>query len=213
MRTLSCLLALGLLTTLTACDKPTPTKSDPPPQSGKVDALKNPTATPKKVAGTPKATDTAKKDASVLGLGKTPSDIEPGQDNVYGGRFTIIEKPMTLASAISKADSLKGPVKVSAKVEKVCQKKGCWFTMKSDGVKETIRVTMKDYKFFIPTNAMGLPAVLEGTLTKKQIPQKDAQHFADDEAEGTGKPAAKITGPQNVYSFTATAVQITRPGA
>ena len=37
------------------------------------------------------------------------------------------------------------------------------------------------------------------------------EHYADDEAENTGKPAEKIDGPQESYEFTASAVQIENP--
>lgn len=204
MRTLISLLSLSLL--VTACDQPAPKKAPETKTPAVADGAKK--DAPKK-----KAQADNKQESVILGVGKTPADIEPGKDHVYGARFTIIEKPITLAKAISDIDKHTGPIKVEARVEKVCQKKGCWFSLKSEGVKETIRVTMKDYKFFVPRNAMGLPAELEGTLVKKEIPQKDAQHYANDEVEGTGKPAAKIEGPQVVYSFTATAVRITRPGA
>lgn len=149
--------------------------------------------------------------APVLGLGKTPEDIKPGESNVYGAQFTIIEEPITLASAIEKAAGGEGPYKVNAQIQKVCQVKGCWFTLQAEGVEIPIRVKMKDYAFFVPKNAEGLPAVLEGTFKKVQLPQDEAQHYADDEAKETGKPAKKIEGPLDTYMFMASAIQITKP--
>ena len=52
--------------------------------------------------------------------------------------------------------------------------------------------------------------MLEGTLERTTIEQDVAQHYADDEAKATGKPAPKIEGPQDTYQFVATAVQITK---
>lgn len=219
-RTIYTLPILLLATFSMACDKPKQVDAkvdikavkNAPKTTTKKDAKK---ANPTKVAkqGVDIKKQDVKKDdkgAGILGVGSTPANIKDGETNVYGARFTIIEEPITLASAIGKADKSQGPYKVKAKVEKVCQKKGCWFTLKSDGVKIPIRVKMKGYAFFVPTNAMGLDAVLEGNFKKTQISQKEAQHYEDDAAEGTGKPAKKVTGPQDTYMFIATAVQISK---
>ena len=227
-RTLYTLPILLLVTFSLACDKPKQVaakvdakavKSTPKVAAKKDTTKANPKTIKRKVIPKSdiKIVDTAQKDAKkddkntgILGIGSTPANIKDGETNVYGARFTIIEEPITLASAIGKADKSQGPYKVKAKVEKVCQKKGCWFTLKSDGVKIPIRVKMKGYAFFVPTNAMGLDAVLEGNFKKTQISQKEAQHYEDDAAEGTGKPAKKVTGPQDTYMFIATAVQISK---
>lgn len=152
-------------------------------------------------------------DSSILGLGKTPEDQPPGTTLLYGGNFTLSEQPISLASALDKASENEGPYKISAKIKKVCQKKGCWMTLHGDDVKMPIRVKMKDYAFFVPKNAEDLPTVVEGTLKQVTVPQAVAQHYADDEAEATGKPAQKVTQDQESFEFTAVAIQIERPGA
>jgi hypothetical protein len=146
----------------------------------------------------------------VLGVGATPADIASDEPHQYGAPFATQDEPMTLASAIRGIDTHSGVIKVKAEVEKVCQAKGCWFTLKADDVPLPVRVKMKGYAFFLPKNASGAEAVLEGTLTKKTIDQATAQHYADDEAKNTGKPARRVEGPQDTYEFTATAVQLTR---
>lgn len=161
----------------------------------------------------PKAqADTAQTEQpSVLGLGETPEDITPGASHTYGSQPTIIEPPIALASAIEKAEASEGPYKIEAVVDQVCQKKGCWFTLNATDVTIPIRVKMKNYAFFIPKNAMGSKAVLEGTFKKTQISQDTAQHYADDAAEGTGEPAKKVDGPQDTYMFMASSVYLTKP--
>ncbi len=172
-----------------------------------------PAATTADAKGAPSSpTTTGDKDApQIHGLGKTPTDIEPGATKLYGGTFSITEDPIPLSEALTKAADSEGPYKISAKVNKVCQKKGCWMTLHDDNTKMPIRVKMKDYAFFVPKNATDLPTVAEGTLKKVTVPQDVAQHYADDEAENTGKPAKKIDGPQESYEFTASAVQIENP--
>lgn len=210
------LIILSTLSILMACE---PKTSTPAPSEAPVTEAEpaKPTAEATKPAEEAKPEDkkeedpAAAADSKILGVGKTPEDIKAGESNVYGARFTIIEEPIELAAAIDKASSAEGPYKVNAKIEKVCQVKGCWFTLKSEGVEIPIRVKMKDYAFFVPKNAEGLPAVLEGTFKKTQLPQDEAQHYADDEAKATGKPAKKIEGPLDTYMFMASAIQITKP--
>lgn len=190
---------------LTACEK-TPPAADPTPPAAPAEATE-----PAPVAEVAEpAAPAAPADANILGVGSTPEDIAAGASHVYGNNFTIIEEPLTLAAAIDKAGTEgEGPYKVSANVEKVCQAKGCWFTLKAADVPMPIRVKMKDYKFFVPRNSADMPVVLEGTFKQVTVPQDEAQHYADDEAANTGKPARKIDGPQQSWEFLASAVQIT----
>ena len=147
-----------------------------------------------------------------LGVGATPEDIKPGERAMYGKKaFALTMEPLSLKEAIVKAEQGEGPYKVSTTIEKVCQKKGCWFTLKEEGVSIPIRVRMKDYAFFIPKNAEAMPVLTEGTFRKTTLSQEMAQHYADDEAQTTGKPARKVTGPELTYEFTATVVEIQAP--
>ena len=54
-------------------------------------------------------------------------------------------------------------VKVVGKVDKVCQVKGCWMTMAYDG-DQSMRVSFRDYGFFVPKDIDGKDAVIDGTL-------------------------------------------------
>ena len=121
----------------------------------------------------------------------------------------MIEPPITLAAAIETADEHAGPYKVKATIDKVCKNKGCWFTMSDESVTQEIRVRMKDYGFFVPRNADGTTAVVEGTLSSREMSQKEAQHYADDAAKA-GEAAEKVEGPKKVWEFTATAIELTK---
>lgn len=134
-------------------------------------------------------------------------DLKPGEQGFYGAKFTVIEPPMTLAAAIEQSEKTPGTVKVEATVKSVCKKKGCWFTMSGEGVDKEVRVRMKDYSFFVPRNSEAAKVVAEGTLAQREIPQDEAQHYADDAAE-EGAAAKKVEGPQKVWEFTATAIEL-----
>lgn len=141
--------------------------------------------------------------------GALPDDIGAGETQYYGDKFTVIEPPITLAKAIETAGDHPGPYKVEAKIAKVCKNKGCWFTMTDDSVDQEIRVKMKDYGFFVPRNADGSRAVVEGMLTSREMSEKEAQHYAEDAAKA-GETPEKVEGPQRVWEFTATAIELTK---
>lgn len=210
--------ALLALLALAACESkqtpaPTPDSTPPAPAAAAAAADDKPEDDAPATDRPPTAQDDVapSQDPGILGVGSTPEDIAAGASNTYGARFTLIEEPITLASAIEKAATSEGPYKVNATIEKVCQVKGCWFTIKADDVPIPVRVRMKDYKFFVPMNAGAMPAVVEGTFKRVTISQKEAQHYADDEAANSGQPAKQIEGPQDSWEFTATAIQIEAP--
>ena len=60
-----------------------------------------------------------------------------------------LKSQSSLAKVISQYDQYaKKTVQVVGEIEKVCQMKGCWLTLKSEG--ESLRVTFKNYGFTVP---------------------------------------------------------------
>ena len=70
-------------------------------------------------------------------------------------------------------------VKFTATIEEVCQMKGCWMTLKSESG-ERIRVTFKDYGFFVPKDAAGREVVINGLASLSMLDEATAKHYADD---------------------------------
>ena len=208
-------LLLGLSVTLTACEPKKPAvepgmqpASQPQPVTQAKPADAKPADAKPVADAKPADAKTNGAKPEILGVGATPSNIEPGATRQYGAAFTMTDEPIELAAAIAKAKASTGPYKVKATVNEVCQAKGCWFTLKAPEVPLPIRVKMKGYAFFMPKNAGDAEAVLEGTLKEVTIDQKTAQHYEDDAAAASGKPAKQVTGPVQSYMFMATAVQL-----
>ena len=96
--------------------------------------------------------------------------------------------------------------KISGEIKEVCTKKGCWFTMDlANG--EPMRVTFKDYGFFIPTNSQGFPIILEGVATLTETDVETLKHFAEDQGKSKEEVDA-ITAPKREITFEATGVMI-----
>ena len=101
-------------------------------------------------------------------------------------------------------DSLE--VKLEGTVVDVCQTKGCWMTMEVDGEK-TMMVRFKDYEFFVPKDAGGKTAIVEGIAKIDTISVADRKHYLEDN-NASQEEIDAITEPEITYSFEATGVII-----
>jgi Domain of unknown function (DUF4920) len=114
---------------------------------------------------------------------------------------------VALADLVKDAVSYSGKtVKTEGTVSAVCQGSGCWMTLKSGA--QSVRVTFKDYGFFVPIDSAGAIAAMEGVFTVRTIPEATAKHYAE-ETPG-GKPDA-IKGDQKELSLVASGVELVRP--
>ena len=94
--------------------------------------------------------------------------------------------------------------KITAKVNSVCQAKGCWMRLDlADG--SEIMVKFKDYGFFMPKDIAGKEVIIEGKAYVNEVPVKELQHYAED-AGKSQEEIAQITEPEKTYSFEAEGV-------
>lgn len=97
-------------------------------------------------------------------------------------------------------------VKVSGEVESVCQAAGCWMKIKlADG--KTMRVTFKDYGFFVPKDISGKTVIFEGIPSIKTTSVAELQHYAED-AGKSKEEIAKIKEPKTELTFLAEGVLV-----
>jgi Domain of unknown function (DUF4920) len=110
-------------------------------------------------------------------------------------------------SVLTKDNSLENKtVKVEGEVESVCQAAGCWMKVKLDNGK-TMRVTFKDYSFFVPKDLAGTKVIFEGTPSVKTTSVDELKHYAED-AGKTKEEIAKITEPKVELTFLANGVLV-----
>jgi Domain of unknown function (DUF4920) len=128
-----------------------------------------------------------------------------------GGKFG---SPLGNSPKVALADLVKDPatwsgktVKTEGVVSAVCQGSGCWMTLKSGD--QSVRVTFKNYGFFVPIDSAGATAMMEGVFSVKTIPEATAKHYAG-ETPG-GRPDAN-KGDQKELSLVASGVELARPG-
>lgn len=94
-------------------------------------------------------------------------------------------------------------VRVEARVSKVCRKKGCFFMAVDRGA--MVRVSFKDYGFFVPTDISGKRVVFVGEVIEREMTQEEAEHIAADMGE-----ASAAAAPGKTYEIVANAVTVPR---
>ncbi|MGL4596133.1 MAG: DUF4920 domain-containing protein, partial [Bacteroidia bacterium] len=112
----------------------------------------------------------------------------------YFGDSISADGAIPVAQVVSKmagADSM--PMKIEGKIQSVCQKKGCWMELDL-GNEETIRVSFKDYAFFVPKDCSGKNVVLDGFARIDTTSVAELRHFAEDEGKSKDE-IEKITTP------------------
>ena len=89
-------------------------------------------------------------------------------------------------------------------VQTVCERKGCWMQLTSDASKPGVRVTFKDYAFFVPTDSKGLSARIAGVVRLKTLSKEQADHLEEEGAKLNRKP----DGSAVETSFVASGVEL-----
>jgi len=116
------------------------------------------------------------------------SSIEGTLVGKYGEEITEEGTISTekMVAMLDESDSV--VVKVKGEITATCAMKGCWMNLvMPDG--EEMRVTFKDYGFFVPTEGMeGNLAIIDGVVTKTLTDVETLRHYAQD----AGKPQTEI---------------------
>lgn len=116
----------------------------------------------------------------------------------------ISQKEMASTFETIKAgDSI--PVKFTAKVNEVCQSKGCWMKMDMEG--EEAMVKFKDYAFFMPKDIADQEIIVEGYAFVEEMSVDEQRHYAED-AGNTAEEIAAITEPKRTLSVLSNGVLI-----
>ena len=119
----------------------------------------------------------------------------------YGDKLTLTDT--TLVSAIlADPESYVGErVLVTGTVVAVCENKGCWIDIASDGGSDKIQIKVDDGVITFPLSARGHTAVVEGIVEKLELTVEQlieqGQHQAEE--HGTEFDPASITGPETIY--------------
>ena len=106
------------------------------------------------------------------------------------GEARTFGKPLRGLRATPLAEVLAKPedgrtVRLEGKIGAVCQRKGCWMELTQGG--RSVHVSFEGYSFFLPRDASGKDAALEGKVIVKARAPEEVDHL---EAEGASDSAA-----------------------
>ncbi len=128
---------------------------------------------------------------------------------LFGEKFTpknvLSEKAMLKKyKSLKKGDTV--TVSFKSVIKEVCKKKGCWMNMDLSSNQNSF-VRFKDYGFFVPLNADGSEAIVNGKAYIDVVSVEEQRHYAKD-AKKSQAEINKITKPKITYAFQATGVLI-----
>ncbi len=143
---------------------------------------------------------------------KQTSKTVSNDPNTFGEDFKV--KEITdfdaLVSALETQDTVF--TVVQAKVESVCQVKGCWMNLVSPSAssEDEIFVKFKDYAFFMPLDLAGNEVIVNGKAYKEITSVDELRHYAEDEGQSP-EEIAKITEPAEELKIMADGVKLVLP--
>ncbi len=139
---------------------------------------------------------------SVLAIAFLGAGVSEASDNTFGAPLDESVPAVSLEKISGDGDSYVGQsVRVAARVSQVCQKKGCFFiAQQGDSI---MRVSFKDYGFFVPTDISGKHVTFVGEVVARDMTEDEAAHFAEELG-----PDAEPMAPGKVYEIVASSVRI-----
>jgi Domain of unknown function (DUF4920) len=127
-----------------------------------------------------------------------PATAAPAGERSFGAPPGQVDGPLLAVAEVMREPEpyLGKKVRCEGVVARVCQRAGCWLELSADGKSDGLRVPMAGHSFFIPQDAIGQHAVVEGELSA--LPLKDSQR-AHLESEGL-----KAIGPLSLAATSVT---------
>ncbi len=134
-------------------------------------------------------------------------EVKKAVSGVTYGKTIDSKNALAVDALKSKMNSTEAlNAKVTGKVLEVCSKKGCWMKLENANG-EPMRVTFKDYGFFMPENIVGKNVVIKGISKVKTTSVAELKHYAED-AGKSKEEIAKINTPKQEISFEAEGVLV-----
>ena len=117
-----------------------------------------------------------------------PSAAPASSAAIFGSAITITNET-PIASIVQSPASFQGKaIETEGTVKAVCQERGCWMTL-TDDTQKTAMIRMHGHSFFVPKDASGKKAKVQGTIVlvrdQKECDEAKGQ-MANVELDATG---------------------------
>ncbi len=114
---------------------------------------------------------------------------ESGSGEKKPGSVIVRGAKIERAPSVSLADLLRAPeqrdgktVVTEGRVRRACTRMGCWMELAAGDEGPGVRVTFKDYGFFVPTDSSGATAKVQGTVKLVELSDRSAAHYQSEGA-------------------------------
>jgi len=119
------------------------------------------------------------------------------------------------AKRVSLMKAMKNPAKYGSKpilvegvIVRSCKMEGCWMELAPSKDAKAVRIKMKDHAFFVPLDAAGLKAKVEGVMSVKTLSKEEVKHLMDE--DGAKFDKINADGTVTEISFEATGVELSK---
>ena len=119
------------------------------------------------------------------------------------------------AKKVSLAKAMKNPGKYANKtilvegvIVRSCKMEGCWLELAPRKDASAVRIKMKDHAFFVPLDAAGLKAKVEGVMSIKTLSKEEVDHLMNE--DGAKFDKINADGTVTEISFEATGVELSK---
>ena len=119
------------------------------------------------------------------------------------------------AKKVSLAKAMKNPGKYANKtilvegvIVRSCKMEGCWLELAPKKDSSAVRIKMKDHAFFVPLDAAGLKAKVEGVMSIKTLSKEEVDHLMNE--DGAKFDKINADGTVTEISFEATGVELSK---
>ena len=146
--------------------------------------------------------------ASGVAIKKTPA-LDLASFDHFGAGIKPGKAPLSLKQVMANPAQFIGkPVRMQAQITAVCQSKGCWMHLGKQlaNGNPPVMVKFKDYGFFMPKDASGRLAIVEGQLAFKQETVAETRHYLED--AGKHEQAKNVTEGRKILHFMAAGVAL-----
>ncbi len=145
------------------------------------------------------------KETKAEGVTETKTEVEVSYMS-FGEKITD-ENLLSKKEIIETYNNLKAGdtaiVKFTAKVNEVCQTKGCWMRLDIGGGEAMVK--FKDYGFFMPKNIADKEVIVHGKAFVAEVSIEEQRHYAEDAGKSEDEIAA-IIEVEKTLSFEADGV-------
>lgn len=118
-------------------------------------------------------------------------------------------KKVSLAKAIKNPNKYGGKtILVEGVIVRSCKMEGCWLELAPKKDAAAVRIKMKDHAFFVPLDAAGLTARVEGVMAVKTLSKAEVEHLMNE--DGAKFDKINADGTVTEISFLADGVELTK---